>query len=520
MLQDFLQASNTLKTTFETSPTSASSDLMLQSALMEIDKNLSSVASLRGPLNTVHFTLAGMRNKSRELVPISSLPSELLGYIFTLLPCHCLHDTPLPAKDLRKYPDVLLEVSTHWRRVALATRSLWSHIDILPCGPHSTRFYSMAYDSLQRADGAPLHIHITHEKPASRSQVLRMLDLILPFAPQFRSLELVSSQDGSWLYGAVLAGCVGSSSPGCIRSVALTKRSPSRVNLTRETWGALFLQHSWEDLDARLQSMHTLHLDGVSIGLSSKAYAGLTNLQFGFEQPITKAQIAEVLSANPALSALKIRLLAIVPTGEQFDLITLNHLKLLSVTGVNDHTLGHVLSLLAPGPEELAVCIVDCVNAKNSEPVQSFFSRSNISTLCMNAPGLQRELVLRLLPRALFGSLPRLHTLVLQDAWIGDGYAGADQYKTRFSHMTASPKLRRLCLNNCWLDPTFIRHSLPAQHVEVLSVWHCLSTTGEITHGINKTTALIEKLRRSLLGVVSRVERGTDDPILRWLYSR
>ncbi|KAF8607908.1 hypothetical protein BDV93DRAFT_552718 [Ceratobasidium sp. AG-I] len=353
-LEEFLDASINLKASFESPPTSPSDVRIFQSALTEIDKDLSSVLPLGEPLNTVHFTLAGMRNNSTKLVPISSLPPELLGHVFTLLPCHCLHDVSLPGKELQRYPDVLLKVSTHWRRVALNTRSLWSHIDILPCGPRSTRFYSMAYDSLQRADGAPLHIHITHEKPTSRSQVLRMLDLISPFAPQFRSLELVSSQDGAWMYGAVLAGCVGSSSPGSIKSLVLTKDSRPRVNLTRELWDTLFLHHSWEDLDCMLQSIQTLHLEGVGLDLSSQAYSGLTSLHFGSEEPTTKAKIAAMLSANPALCVLEIHLLVMMPTREQIDPIALKHLKQLSVTGVNDNDLGHVLSILAPGPEELA----------------------------------------------------------------------------------------------------------------------------------------------------------------------
>lgn len=161
MLQVFVEATASLRSIYETSPASFQDNHAFQATLLEMDNELPGIHLMGESLNKGKAILAGMRNRSTKLVPISSLPAEVLGHIFTLLPSRCLLDNIPPEKKLPPYPDILVQVSTNWSRVALETLSLWSHIDILACDPHSTNNYSMARHWLERAKGAPLHVHIS-----------------------------------------------------------------------------------------------------------------------------------------------------------------------------------------------------------------------------------------------------------------------------------------------------------------------------------------------------------------------
>jgi hypothetical protein len=66
-----------------------------------------------------------LRNNSPELVPIHSLPNELLSTIFL-----CGHEAPtFPAKAGPYFQDIVSQVCTLWRTVSIQTTRLWSNIE-------------------------------------------------------------------------------------------------------------------------------------------------------------------------------------------------------------------------------------------------------------------------------------------------------------------------------------------------------------------------------------------------------
>ncbi|KAF8745812.1 Rab subfamily of small GTPases, partial [Rhizoctonia solani] len=68
------------------------------------------------------------------------------------------------------YPDVLSHVSSFWRRVAIDTPCLWTHIDIALGHPLNRGLFSRAKVYADRAGPLPLEIHIIDKKESRESQ--------------------------------------------------------------------------------------------------------------------------------------------------------------------------------------------------------------------------------------------------------------------------------------------------------------------------------------------------------------
>ncbi|KAH7338257.1 hypothetical protein B0J17DRAFT_417349 [Rhizoctonia solani] len=100
-------------------------------------------------------TLSQFRNMDPTLSPINNLPCEILSRIFAHM-CHlntCLMQTREAREDDTDdgssqdeehafWPEVISHVCSHWRRVALASQELWSHVDIAPSEGRRTSFMS------------------------------------------------------------------------------------------------------------------------------------------------------------------------------------------------------------------------------------------------------------------------------------------------------------------------------------------------------------------------------------------
>jgi hypothetical protein len=96
-----------------------------------------------------------LRYRRNELVPISSLPTELIDAIFSLL--HIPGTSPPSTSTLGGKPDHLAwlrvaHVCRRWREVALNQPLFWSHIDF------TTISSAGAAEILARAKTAPLHL--------------------------------------------------------------------------------------------------------------------------------------------------------------------------------------------------------------------------------------------------------------------------------------------------------------------------------------------------------------------------
>jgi hypothetical protein len=130
------------------------------------------------------------------LVPISRLPTEILSYIFSILPSSPTAPSPIS------------HVCHRWREVSLELPYLWSHIDFTKLTPAG------AAEMLARAEMVPLHLeaqttqwskkkfkafeeqivarihHTRHLSIAATSQYLRRTFRRLPLAPSLEHLSI------------------------------------------------------------------------------------------------------------------------------------------------------------------------------------------------------------------------------------------------------------------------------------------------------------------------------------------
>lgn len=275
--------------------------------------------------------------------------------------------------------------------------------------------------------------------------------------------------------------------------------------LTPEIWRELSLPHSWEDLDRFLQPLSILDLKQSQIDFASKAYSGLTDLRFGLSQyPIivTKMQLANVLSASPALRILDATALRIESSEGEFALVALNCLEYLNAAPLHGHHLGHLLSLIAPGPKEISLGIRD----GGDETIQQFFNRSNVGTLYVNSENRASKV----LGCIALGFLPNLHTLVCKCV-IVDNQTLFGLNKGPFRHNTACPKLRKLSLIHCYLHLDDIRHAISILHIQSLSILHCRIYKPEEGQWI---AADPQQLKRTFHGVVGSVDLATVDYLI------
>ncbi|KAI0270711.1 hypothetical protein BC834DRAFT_788847, partial [Gloeopeniophorella convolvens] len=93
------------------------------------------------------LSILSMRTRHNALVPISTLPPELLARIFHL---HALYHPPFTSgKPLGWIVDT--HVCRHWRQVALGDGSLWGGIKGFPAAKSK-----WVYQMVVRSKGAPL----------------------------------------------------------------------------------------------------------------------------------------------------------------------------------------------------------------------------------------------------------------------------------------------------------------------------------------------------------------------------
>ncbi|ELU40921.1 Ras domain-containing protein [Rhizoctonia solani AG-1 IA] len=127
-------------------------------------------------LQVARSTVYQNSNSISSITPINTLPSGVLEQIFRLVTstksCFVQRgcDGNLSEAKYPPYPDVLSHVSSFWRRVAIDTPCLWTHIDIALGYPLNRGLFSRAKVYADRAGPLPLEIHIIDKKESRESQ--------------------------------------------------------------------------------------------------------------------------------------------------------------------------------------------------------------------------------------------------------------------------------------------------------------------------------------------------------------
>ncbi|KAF8593884.1 hypothetical protein BDV93DRAFT_529625 [Ceratobasidium sp. AG-I] len=403
----------------------------------------------------------------------------------TLFPAPCL--------------DGFSEVGASWRRIAVSTPALWTHIDISVGGYRSRRYESTTLH-LSRSGHLPVHMHIYDSEKydnssTNASEPDQLIAFLRPHLPRVGTLDLESRSAwlhffepivGFWLEN----GVIGSTSTLSVCTPEVTVLLPE----------SLFARLSKRSKNV-LSRLRALRLHNTAFCLDSAPYRDLLELQLssGPEQlmglPIS--QLATIISSCPQLKALKLVHLAIyesygweVPTA-----VNLEALEVLNVVGLGQLSLDLLLPLISVPKHTAKLSVGITLNHRNklNGDIQAFFMRCPITTLYLDNDRASDEIHW---VSALLSWLPNLENLALRRCTL----------KTLFLLEDASESvppvqpdgsqrqfLRKIYFIQCAVSITALTSLNHASHARVIHLQDCsLLIDGLINRGRKMTQRLAE----------------------------
>ncbi|KAH7333906.1 hypothetical protein B0J17DRAFT_674568 [Rhizoctonia solani] len=361
------------------------------------------------------------QNYSLALVSTHKLPSEILAYIFLLVA------NLQSGSDWSGGPEVLTQVCSRWREIALRIPSLWRFIDLPFTGSVDTPQINRATFFASHAHRSRLYIRL-NSNPVPTTDVLEypraLVDIV---APHIHSLDVTSvtahdlmDRYQSSFMAAYFARCTS----GALKTLTISHSGdPILFNVATDLpgyVGSRCMIFSTGNLDHILASVTVLRIRGAYPIWTSKAYHGLVELrlsQGGTSHggiSISEKHLRGMLEASPALRILEysIAIVEEIPLSSSPTPVPLNHLESLNVMKMPSAQLGTFWRLLAPGSKPLQLAMRDDDRAflqlLESDEGRSFFARSNVTSIYAKSLGVSS---LSLLPHL----CPCLKTL----AWDG-----------------------------------------------------------------------------------------------------
>ncbi|CAE6441668.1 unnamed protein product [Rhizoctonia solani] len=373
-----------------------------------------------GKLNRLKPDLARTHNYSSGLVPINSLPPEILTHIFRLLrpkPCqlHKLsyYDNEVKTIEYPTYPDYLAQVCTLWRQVAMASRSLWTHIDLSPQDHWFDEFVGRAEQYLTRSDPLPVELHVSEGNDC----LIRAYSILLGYeylckliyrnSSRVETLEMFVSGDFGGLYRDLLGNLL------CGQRLCLTKLAirsgayhhdkfitpdffdPTSSGEEPDIFASIPSVQQIESAFARLTA---LHLRGIFPLWSSLAYQGLVDLRLLSTSQwshIRESQLVSILKSSPGLRILHFGLKILSPTPgiAPETPVYLEDLRVFKIftfaQADSDVCHSRVLRLVSPGPKPLRLSFEDGYSLNDDVIIEldRFFARSIVeifyTSLCV-----------------------------------------------------------------------------------------------------------------------------------------
>ncbi|KAL5638839.1 hypothetical protein ACGC1H_003256 [Rhizoctonia solani] len=425
------------------------------------------------------------RNYSSTLVPIHSLPQELLTHIF-LLVSRSQHNCSDYGLDLGNRPEVISHVCSWWRELVLNLPSFWSVIRLAVIGDSAQ--LSRAITFAKRADPLSLDLQLHSQTSLAHfGSVADPSSFLATVSPRVRSLRLaIASANNFMSYSSTLSACLAHCNLGMLKTiitsyVSFGKNTRYYVFFDRATSIPAYLsdEHAYLVGDSipnqNLAFITNLRLSGWYPSWTSTAYHGLIELQLLSTAAPNHVLISEhhllgILGASPALRILEFDLEIVVShlADEAIVPVQLECLESLKVGLVAGRKLGDLVRWLFPGsiPFQLSLSDTDDEDIPAlslpllDHDVTSFFSRSNIKEVhaaFFNSWSLDK----------ISNLCPHLHTLALESFNFSNN-------SEQTSHPILPPNLESLFLLDCLVvpQPTFINatHS-PA--LKSLLLWNC-----------------------------------------------
>ncbi|CAE6344959.1 unnamed protein product [Rhizoctonia solani] len=426
----------------------------------DINTELEGFAYLKSKTTEVETILRKTRNSLLPLVPISSLPDEILTRIFRFV--HDVQSLQFERLvDSHFTPVNILTVSqvcARWRQAAFGSGNLWSRIDLTAPG----KAISLGEMSAIWSANLPLHIRIVEPFTYNKWQIRDFLstgrfdDFMLNFGSRIRSLEFswiprMGDLFPFWFWILDYSLCCSSDTLTRFtlsdRNIDATHEVPEEC-FNPSHWflviGAAATQrigrnafsnhivldsgplHHYEEIFSRIKS---LKLDLVYPFWTSKAYHGLTELRLTGPRALTNImttqELANILQASPDLRVFHFGL-EITPTLPSPPPISLQDLEVFLLQSLTFSTQQAVLRLLLPGtkPLQMSTTYNDMTQpwlpASPEDEFSRFFKRSNIVQLQVHSS-------VKVEPRKFLELLPDIQSLIFRKATILEVDSGQEK---------------------------------------------------------------------------------------------
>ncbi|KAB5590439.1 F-box-like domain containing protein [Ceratobasidium theobromae] len=445
---------------------------IIQKSLDSINNVFSLVASYEKKLDYAKAVINQPRNSLR-IVPINSLPDELIARIFYLvLDTVSRHDmNPLipDSGALPAHAKNLLHVCSRWRRIAASSCALWRRINLVLSHPHLDELLAHAAISASFAGELPLDIYFVDrledyqwrvgsqssdgDQSDRGSEEVRSLghreaidkrlgQLRRTILPRARSFALSFCMGPSYYTNwsdcpllTILNYWAVNCTPGTLTQLSITTNHPESMALSHFDHASLLgsdlspiwgydteiwqLETTIQHVEDLLRPVTKLRLDSVYFRWNSRAYHGLTELILTnqYAKPdgskiIFASQLAQILRSSPRLEVFWFGMDIVEQDDAYFPPpVELSELKALVLSNPF-RSRGIVLQLISPGPKLQRMGIIQA----NSEISTSLPSEEDLEKICARTRVTQLYLEMQYTPvklRQLFGLFPDFQTLIM-----------------------------------------------------------------------------------------------------------
>ncbi|KAH7325188.1 hypothetical protein B0J17DRAFT_682538 [Rhizoctonia solani] len=330
---------------------------------------------------------------------INLLPVEILAHVFVLVcaayPCPWVTTPTSVEEDIPMSILILLShVCSHWRRVAIATSGLWTHVDIDPSRVSKEQLPIRTRTYLARSSEQSVDIHIIYsaldDLPSPTAQRI-LTQFFTDIAPRTRGVTVKVSD---WTTGQDFCVRVISNFLSTCISGALTQFAMKLASSPRDDRQALTEQIE-PILEVFGPSITALRLEDFYPKWTSKLYCGLTELRMNGYGSIAESALLAILKLSPMLRALEVQIDVTDPSPihVSVDPVILEDLEVLILECCQLALPPILMRIVQPGPKPLTLWIGYSAirsilrhrsSSGGSEVIKRFFASSNITRLLVS----------------------------------------------------------------------------------------------------------------------------------------
>ncbi|KDN45719.1 hypothetical protein RSAG8_04803, partial [Rhizoctonia solani AG-8 WAC10335] len=337
-----------------------------------ISSELSLLGTFTETLEKPRALIARSQNSSRCLVPVNSLPPEILTHIFGLV-VRSEREVCAGSDHVASHwgicthqpPDLLALVCVQWRNLLLQHPTFWSRINLVHSDLVGWSYIPHAKVWAQRSDPTPLDIHVMIEGSCGDpDEETALTDFLASVANrQLGSLSFTLSCVDDLKETAFLNRYLLNWALGILRKLVIEKSGggssfshhfirPASIHQFQNL-DNLSINLPPEHLEALWKPITSLQLRGVYIDWGSQVYHGLVELCLFMDKKdqsdvpvLLESQLVSILTSSPGLQVIRLGIIVeedIDLTEEVVTSVQLNHLQVLDLDFVTPNTVGRSL---------------------------------------------------------------------------------------------------------------------------------------------------------------------------------